>query len=195
MIALNEAGSAPGHDGLSVSQFHQYCQTMQSLRPSTMTTLSTHDTKRSDDVRARLAVITEVPGEWRRFLRRWTRQNAQLNTSNFPDRNTEYFLYQTMIGAWPIEPDRLHAYMEKAVREAKQRTTWGKPIASRQAIQWMLADSEVELEAARLLVYRAGWMADAKQKIRNEAFIAKLYATEMAQRVTDRCIQIFGGLG
>ena len=53
----------------------------------------------------------------------------------------------------------------------------------------------VELEAARLLVYRAGWMADAKQKIRNEAFIAKLYATEMAQRVTDRCIQIFGGLG
>jgi acyl-CoA dehydrogenase len=85
--------------------------------------------------------------------------------------------------------------IEMAVEWAKQRTTWGKPIASRQAIQWMLADSEVELEAARLLVYRAGWMADAKQKIRNEAFIAKLYATEMAQRVTDRCIQIFGGLG
>jgi acyl-CoA dehydrogenase len=85
--------------------------------------------------------------------------------------------------------------LEIALDWAKQRTTWGKPISSRQAIQWMLADSEVELEAARLLVYRAGWMADAKQRIRNEAFIAKLYATEMAQRVTDRCIQILGGLG
>jgi len=97
---------------------------MQASRPSTMTTLSTHDTKRSDDVRARLAVITEIPGDWRRFLRRWVRQNASLKTNSFPDRNTEYFLYQTLIGAWPIEPDRLHAYMEKAVREAKQHTTW-----------------------------------------------------------------------
>ncbi len=85
--------------------------------------------------------------------------------------------------------------IELAVEWAKNRKTWGKPIAARQAIQWMLADSEVELEAARLLVHRAAWMADNKQKIRNEAFIAKLYATEMAQRVTDRCIQIFGGLG
>jgi len=124
MVALNEVGAAPGNDGLSVLQFHEYCQTMQSSRPSTMTTLSTHDTKRSDDVRARLAVITEIPGDWRRFLRRWTRQNAPLKTSSFPDRNTEYFLYQTLIGAWPIEPDRLHGYMEKAVREAKQHTTW-----------------------------------------------------------------------
>ena len=85
--------------------------------------------------------------------------------------------------------------LELAIEWAKNRKTWGKPIAARQAIQWMLADSEVELEAARLLVHRAAWMADNKKTIRNEAFIAKLYATEMAQRVTDRCIQIFGGLG
>ncbi len=85
--------------------------------------------------------------------------------------------------------------IDLAVEWAKQRITWGKPIATRQAIQWMLADSEVELEAARLLVYRAAWMSDNNQRIRNEAFIAKLYATEMAQRVTDRCIQIFGGMG
>ena len=85
--------------------------------------------------------------------------------------------------------------LELAIEWAKNRKTWGKPIAARQAIQWMLADSEVELEAARLLVHRAAWMADNNKKIRNEAFIAKLYATEMAQRVTDRCIQIFGGLG
>ncbi len=85
--------------------------------------------------------------------------------------------------------------LEIALEWAKQRITWGKPIGARQAIQWMLADSEVELEAARLLVHRAAWQADNKKKIRNEAFIAKLYATEMAQRVTDRCIQILGGLG
>jgi acyl-CoA dehydrogenase len=85
--------------------------------------------------------------------------------------------------------------IELATQWAKQRITWGKPIATRQAIQWMLADSAVELDAARLLVYRAAWMADAGEHIQNEAFIAKLYATEMAQRVTDRCLQIFGGLG
>lgn len=82
-----------------------------------------------------------------------------------------------------------------AVEWAKQRVTWGKPIAARQGVQFMLADCEVELEAARLLVYRAAWMADAGEPIRNEAFIAKLYATEMAQRVSDRCLQILGGLG
>ena len=85
--------------------------------------------------------------------------------------------------------------IEIATEWAKQRVTWGKPIATRQAIQWMLADSAVELDAARLLVYRAAWMADAGEHIQNEAFMAKLYATEMAQRVSDRCLQILGGLG
>lgn len=82
-----------------------------------------------------------------------------------------------------------------AVDWAKNRVTWGKPIASRQAVQWMLADSAVELEAARLLVYRAAWMADEGKPCDTEAFMAKLFATEMAQRVTDRCLQILGGLG
>jgi acyl-CoA dehydrogenase len=85
--------------------------------------------------------------------------------------------------------------IDLAVEWAKDRTTWGKPIASRQAVQWMLADSVTELEAARLLVYRAAWMADEGHPITTEAYMAKLYATEMAQRVTDRCLQILGGLG
>jgi (1->4)-alpha-D-glucan 1-alpha-D-glucosylmutase len=89
-----------------------------------MTTLSTHDTKRSDDVRARLAVITEIPGQWRSFLKRWSRLNAAHKSQEMPDRNTEYFLYQTMIGAWPIASDRMIQYMEKATREAKQQTSW-----------------------------------------------------------------------
>ncbi|MQA84276.1 MAG: pilus assembly protein CpaC [Streptosporangiales bacterium] len=85
--------------------------------------------------------------------------------------------------------------LDLAVEWAKQRETWGKPIGTRQGVQWMLADSQVELDAARLLVYRAAWMVDQKLATRHEAFVAKLYATEMAQRVTDRCLQIFGGLG
>jgi len=85
--------------------------------------------------------------------------------------------------------------LELAVDYSKQRVTFGQPISQRQAIQWMLADSEVELEAAKLLVYRAAWKADNNQYIRNEAFIAKLYATEMAQNVSDRSLQIHGGVG
>ena len=85
--------------------------------------------------------------------------------------------------------------IEIAVDWAKQRVTWGQPIASRQAIQWMLADSRVELEAARLLVYRAAWKSDQGLEHSQDDFMAKLYATEMAQRVSDRCLQILGGLG
>jgi acyl-CoA dehydrogenase len=78
---------------------------------------------------------------------------------------------------------------------ATERSTWGKPLASRQSIQWMLADSLVELEAARLLVYKAAALGDAGTENTQAAFIAKLYATEMAQNVTDRCLQILGGMG
>lgn len=127
LISLNEVGAAPDCNGLTSSEFHQYCSVMQSAHPFTMTTLSTHDTKRSDDVRARLVVLSEIPGRWRQFLRRWARQNAPLKTNGYPDRNTEYFLYQTLIGAWPISPDRLRTYMQKATREAKQQTSWTQP--------------------------------------------------------------------
>lgn len=124
LIGLNEVGGAPSRDGVTSEEFHEYCRVMQQTHPLTMTVLSTHDTKRSDDVRARLAVISEVPAQWRTFLRRWSRVNARLKINSYPDRNTEYFLYQTMIGAWPIDRDRLIAYMEKATREAKQQTSW-----------------------------------------------------------------------
>jgi (1->4)-alpha-D-glucan 1-alpha-D-glucosylmutase len=124
MIGLNEVGAAPDHDGLAIDEFHRYCERMQTTRPLTMTTLSTHDTKRGEDVRARLAALTEIPGKWKGTLHRWSRINAIFKTGNFPDRNTEYFLYQTLIGTWPISRDRLLAYMEKAAREAKQQTSW-----------------------------------------------------------------------
>src|SRR3954447_14836190 len=124
MIGLNEVGAAPGRDGISIEDFHNYCGHMQADFPRTMTSLSTHDTKRSEDIRARLAAMTEIPSRWRNALSRWSRMNARFRTRTFPDRNTEYFLYQTLIGAWPISRDRLVAYMEKAAREAKQQTSW-----------------------------------------------------------------------
>ncbi|WP_058187054.1 malto-oligosyltrehalose synthase [Terracidiphilus gabretensis] len=124
MIGLNEVGAAPGRNGVALDEFHAYCAKMHVEHPQTMNTLSTHDTKRSDDVRARLAVLTEMPGQWRGLLRRWSRMNRQFKTGQFPDSNTEYFLYQTLIGSWPISKERITAYMEKAVREAKQNTSW-----------------------------------------------------------------------
>lgn len=126
---MNEVGSDPARDGISVSDFHAYCGTMQATHPLTMTTLSTHDTKRSDDVRARLAVLTEMPGRFGAAVHRWSRMNSELRTlksdgSGMPDRNTEYFYYQSLIGAWPISEERIQAYMLKAVREGKQQTSW-----------------------------------------------------------------------
>jgi (1->4)-alpha-D-glucan 1-alpha-D-glucosylmutase len=124
MLALNEVGGSPERNGLTAAEFHDYCGNMQAEHPCSMTTLSTHDTKRADDVRARLAVISEEPRRWKMLVKRWARRNAQFKTGKFPDRNTEYFLYQTIVGAWPISFDRLSAYMEKAAREAKQQTSW-----------------------------------------------------------------------
>lgn len=124
MVGLNEVGGAPGCNGLTVTEFHEFCARLQAAHPATMTTLSTHDTKRSDDVRARLAAITEIPGRWRSALSKWSRMNGRFKQNKYPDCNTEYFLYQTLIGAWPISKERLIAYMEKATREAKQQTSW-----------------------------------------------------------------------
>lgn len=124
LVSLNEVGGNPGLNGISVQAFHDYNAHMQATFPSTMLTLSTHDTKRADDVRARLAVLSEMPVRWAAKLKRWSRMNARYRTAQYPDANTEYFLYQTLLGAWPISLDRLQAYMQKAMREAKRETSW-----------------------------------------------------------------------
>jgi (1->4)-alpha-D-glucan 1-alpha-D-glucosylmutase len=131
LAAMCEVGGDPASNGISVAEFHAYHAKMQATHPHTMTTLSTHDTKRSDDVRARLAVLSEMPAQFGAALNRWSRMNNELRAELFggrygdmPDRNTEYLLYQTLIGAWPITAERVQEYMLKAVREAKQRTSW-----------------------------------------------------------------------
>jgi len=92
-----------------------------------MAATSTHDTKRSEDVRARLAVLSEIPEVWREAVDLWAAINEPRRHHGMLDRNTEYLLYQTLVGAWPISTERAVAYMEKAVREAKAHTSWIAP--------------------------------------------------------------------
>jgi (1->4)-alpha-D-glucan 1-alpha-D-glucosylmutase len=172
MIGLNEVGADPAHNGVGVEEFHHYCTTMQQTHPQTMTTLSTHDTKRADDVRARLAVLTEIPARWRAALNRWSRMNTEFRGERYPDRNTEYFLYQTMIGAWPIDKKRLTAYMDKAMREAKQHTTWTNnnreyEDALHRFIERILEHQPflTELEQMVERVREAGWMNSLTQTL------------------------------
>ena len=163
MIGLNEVGGSPGRDAIGIEDFHRYSMRMQETHPRSMTALSTHDTKRGEDARARLAVLTEIPGRWKSALGRWARMNAPFKTRNHPDRNTEYFLYQTLVGAWPISRERLLAYMEKAVREAKQQTSWTQQNkefedALRSFIERILASREfvADLEALVGNILKAG---------------------------------------
>ena len=127
LVSLNEVGGDPGRFGVSVEQFHKFCSETQKSHPATMLASSTHDTKRSEDVRARINLLSEIPDRWKAAIERWAERNRKYKTKTCPDRNTEYFLYQTMLGAWPIAPDRLLPYMEKACREAKQQTSWTNP--------------------------------------------------------------------
>ena len=124
LTAMCEVGGDPARDGLTVEQFHAFAGKMQATHPFTMTTLSTHDTKRADDVRARLAVLSEMPVEFAQTIAGWRDMTAKFKTGAYPDANTEYFLFQTVIGAWPIDAERLKAYMLKAMREAKLETSW-----------------------------------------------------------------------
>jgi (1->4)-alpha-D-glucan 1-alpha-D-glucosylmutase len=146
LISLNEVGGDPARFGISPEAFHEFCGQVQRSRPRTMLASSTHDTKRSEDVRARINVISEIPGAWEAALDRWASMNEKYKKEQLPDRNTEYFLYQTMLGAWPIPRERLLPYMEKACREAKQQTSWHAPneafeLATREFIEALYKDA------------------------------------------------------
>ncbi|HEX2316626.1 MAG TPA: malto-oligosyltrehalose synthase [Thermomonospora sp.] len=121
LVSRNEVGGEPDRLAVSPEEFHAFCARLARDWPGTMTTLSTHDTKRQEDVRARLAVLAELPGMWVEHLRRWRRPDSPLE----PD--LEYLLWQTVVGAWPLSRDRLAEYLTKAMREAKTRTSWTDP--------------------------------------------------------------------
>ncbi|WP_088316273.1 malto-oligosyltrehalose synthase [Kineosporia sp. R_H_3] len=131
LVALNEVGGDPTHFGVPPEEFHAYAARLARDWPATMTTLSTHDTKRSEDVRARLAGLSELTEEWAEAVRGWTEQALRFRSSEgHPDPATQYLLWQTLVGTWdgdPIPLDRLGPYLEKATREAKRYTWWTRP--------------------------------------------------------------------
>jgi (1->4)-alpha-D-glucan 1-alpha-D-glucosylmutase len=127
LASLCEVGGDPGRFGRPVEDFHQAMSAAARQWPESMLTLATHDTKRSGDVRARLSLLAEVPEAWQHAAGRWARRNERHKRDGWPDRNAEYLLYQTLVGAWPIDAARAAAFMAKAVREAKVHTSWTDP--------------------------------------------------------------------
>lgn len=127
--ALCEVGCDPGVLGSDLARFHQANAAAAARAPHALLATSTHDTKRSEDVRARLALLSEIPELWARTCRRWSTRNAVHRGTAGPDPKAEYLLYQTWVGAWPIETERLVAYALKAAREAKEHTSWLAPDA------------------------------------------------------------------
>jgi (1->4)-alpha-D-glucan 1-alpha-D-glucosylmutase len=122
-IALNEVGGDPARFGLDPDAFHAAMAHREEIAPAGMTTLSTHDTKRAADVRARLAVLSELPDWWAGAVREFTRLAAAAGAP-VPDPALGHLLWQTVVGAWPLPPERLHGYLDKAMREARTRTSW-----------------------------------------------------------------------
>jgi (1->4)-alpha-D-glucan 1-alpha-D-glucosylmutase len=127
LASLNEVGGDPGRFGVSLAEFHRACGEAREAYPASMLATSTHDTKRSEDVRLRIHLLSEIPELWGAAVARWMGRNDRHRRNGLPDRNAEYLYYQTLVGAWPLEPDRARAYMEKAAREAKAHTSWNRP--------------------------------------------------------------------
>ncbi|MGH7263464.1 MAG: malto-oligosyltrehalose synthase [Candidatus Rokuibacteriota bacterium] len=141
LMSLNEVGGDPERFGIPLEAFHQRNAERADRWPATMCATATHDTKRGEDVRARISVLSEVPRDWQARLARWRRLNRRrrqpVGERLAPSRNEEYLFYQTLIAAWPlVRPDpaehqdvvgRLNAYMVKAIREAKVNTSWINP--------------------------------------------------------------------
>ncbi|MDC8447403.1 MAG: malto-oligosyltrehalose synthase [Nitrospira sp.] len=141
LLSLNEVGGEPQRFGIAPEVFHRRMADRQARWPKGLSATATHDTKRGEDVRARLNVLSEIPDEWKTRVTRWMKLNAKhrakQESEEIPEANDEYLLYQTLLGAWPIgdpRPDersdfctRMQQYMEKAIHEAKVHTSWVNP--------------------------------------------------------------------
>jgi (1->4)-alpha-D-glucan 1-alpha-D-glucosylmutase len=170
LISLNEVGGEPGRapnlDGLA--RFHARNAALRERWRDNLNASSTHDTKRSEDVRARINVLSEIAPEWQETVTRWSKIAAPLHAGNVPDPNVELLIFQTLVGMWPLDeserpgvPDRLRAYLEKASREAKTHTSWIAP------------DEQYEkalLEFATSLVEQKEFLADFEPFRKRVAF-------------------------
>jgi (1->4)-alpha-D-glucan 1-alpha-D-glucosylmutase len=159
LTALNEVGSDPGRWGASPAEVHARNAARLRRFPRGLLATQTHDTKRSGDVRARIGALSWIPGAWRERVLRWRSLNEPLRAGGGPDAGEEYLIYQTLVGAWPLERERLVDYMVKAMREAKLTTDWVEP------------DEDHERAVRRFigaLVRSEGFVADL------EAFVAEV---------------------
>ncbi|MFF0147514.1 malto-oligosyltrehalose synthase [Amycolatopsis sulphurea] len=164
--ALNEVGGSPDRFGLAVRDFHTLAAGRAAAQPATMTTLTTHDTKRSEDTRARLAALSEVAEEFAAAVRRWTARRG------LGEPALNLLAWQTLVGAWPISPERLRGYLDKAAKEAKLRTGWTDHDEEfeRAVAAWpdeVLADAELAADVAAFVarVRGAGWSNSLGQKL------------------------------
>jgi (1->4)-alpha-D-glucan 1-alpha-D-glucosylmutase len=127
LVSLNEVGGDPSRYGLDPASFHSLIGAGAVRHPGAMLTLSTHDTKRAADVRARIHLLSEIPGAWGEAAACWHDLTSRHRSPAGPDPATEWLTYQTLVGAWPIDAVRLGAYLEKATKEAKVETSWTDP--------------------------------------------------------------------
>jgi (1->4)-alpha-D-glucan 1-alpha-D-glucosylmutase len=171
LAALNEVGGDPVRFSVSPARFHAYCAEVAAERPGTMTTLSTHDTKRQEDVRARLAVLSELPGDWAEAVGRW---RARAPGSPL-DPDLDYLMWQTIVGAWPLSGPRLKEYLTKAMREAKTRTAW--------------VDGDTAYEEA-VLAHVDAVLADPELADDVEAFVALLAPYARANSLSQKLVQL-----
>ena len=164
--ALNEVGGDPAQFGSGIEEFHAAQQRRLETRGRSMTTLSTHDTKRSEDVRARLMVLAELPTEWAELVR------SLLSRHPLSDRPLAHLVWQNLVGAWPLSRERAHAFAEKAAREAGTSTTWTAPDEKFEAQLHALVDAAfddatttAELDAFVARIAPFGWSNSLAQKL------------------------------
>ena len=183
LTGLNEVGGDPGRLGVSPAAFHSFAARLARDWPATMTTLSTHDTKRGEDVRARLAVLAERPAEWAAEVGRGHDLAAALLTSAEgdggprPEPDTEYLLWQTLVGTWPADARRVTEYLTKAMREAKTATSWSDPdVAYEDAVRDL---ARAVIADARLSGQIAAFTARIEPDARSNSLGAKLVQLTM----------------
>jgi len=175
LVSLNEVGGDPGNFGINLERFHAAASVAQEEWPLSMLASSTHDTKRSEDVRTRIDLLSEMPQEWAIAVNRWSEMARAHRSDEWPDPNAEYLLWQTLVGAWPISAERTVAYMQKASKEAKRYTSWVKPSA----------DYDAALEH-----FVRGVLGDAALTADIAAFVAPLVAPGRASSLAQTLIKL-----
>ncbi|OJY50029.1 malto-oligosyltrehalose synthase [Pseudonocardia sp. 73-21] len=170
-VALNEVGGDPARFGVSATEFHAAQAAREAAWPATMTTLSTHDTKRSEDVRARLAVLAEIPGEWAERVRRWSARHP------LPDRSLDLLAWQNLVGAWPIPAERMASYLGKASKEAKLVTSH--------------VDAVPEVDEA-IAAWPAAVLADAELVTEIEEFVGRIAGPGRSNSLGQKLLQLAG---